>query len=62
MTYGALADDRMQIFAVARTGGAPRQVTHGDVNIMHPSVSPDGRFVAASRIPWRKELRLIKLR
>ena len=62
LLYGALADDRMQIFAVARTGGAPRQVTHGDVNIMHPSVSPDGRFVAASRIPWRKELRLIKLR
>lgn len=56
LLYSALADERMQIFAIARTGGAPRQLTHGDVNMMHPSVSPDGRLVAASRIPWRKEL------
>jgi Tol biopolymer transport system component len=56
LLYGALANDRMQIFAIARTGGVPRQLTHGDVNMMHPSVSPDGRLVAASRIPWRKEL------
>ncbi len=55
--YGALADDRMQIFAIPRTGGTPRQVTHDAANVMHPSVSPDGRHVAASRIPWRKELR-----
>jgi len=55
--YGALAGDRMQLFALALSGGAPRQLTHDDANVMHPSVSPDGRFVAASRIPWRKELR-----
>jgi hypothetical protein len=57
LLYGALADDRMQIFAIARAGGAPRQLTHDAANMMHPSVSPDGRFVAASRIPWHKELR-----
>ena len=62
LLYGALADDRMQIFAVARTGGMPRQLTHGNVNIMHPSVSPGGRLVAASRIPWHKELWHMKLR
>jgi Tol biopolymer transport system component len=56
LLYSGLADDRMQIFAIARTGGTPRQLTHGDVNMMHPSVSPDGRLVAASKIPWRKEL------
>jgi Tol biopolymer transport system component len=56
LLYSALADDRMQIFAIARSGGAPRQLTHGDVNMMHPSVSPDGHLVAASRIPWHKEL------
>ena len=60
--YGALAADRMQIFAIARTGGPARQLTHSEVNIMHPSVSPDGHLVAASRIPWRKELRRMKLR
>jgi Tol biopolymer transport system component len=59
--YSALADDRMQIFAVARNGGAPRQLTRGDVNMMHPSVSPDGHWIAASRIPWRKELWRMKL-
>jgi NAD(P)H dehydrogenase (quinone) len=61
LLYGALAQDRMQIFAIARTGGVPRQLTHGDVNMMHPSVSPSGLLVAASRIPWRKELWRMKL-
>ena len=51
----------MQIFAVARDGGAPRQLTRGDVNMLHPSVSPDGRWIAASRIPWHKELWRMKL-
>jgi sugar lactone lactonase YvrE len=62
LLYGALADDRMQILAIPRGGGAARQLTRGDVNMMHPSVSPDGRLVAASRIAWRKELRRTKLR
>jgi Tol biopolymer transport system component len=53
--YGALADDRMQIFSIPRSGGSARQLTRGDVNLMHPSVAPDGR-IAASRIPWHKEL------
>ena len=57
LLYGALTEGRMQIFAVARAGGAPRQLTHDAANMMHPSVSPNGRFVAASRIPWHKELR-----
>jgi Tol biopolymer transport system component len=51
----------MQIFAISRNGGAPRQITHSVVNLMHPSVSPDGRLVAASEIPWHKELWRIKL-
>ncbi len=62
LLYSALIDDRMQIFAIPRTGGTPRQLTHGDVNMMHPSVSPDGRLVAASRIPWHKELWRLPLR
>ena len=63
LLYGAMAaDDRMQIFAIAAAGGAPRQITHADANMLHPSVSPDGRFVAVSRIPWHKELRRMPLR
>ena len=61
LLYSALADDRMQIFAISRNGGTPRQITRGDVNLMHPSVSPDGRLVAASKVPWHKELWRIKL-
>jgi WD40-like Beta Propeller Repeat len=61
LLYGALVEDRMQIFAIPRAGGAAHQLTQGDVNMMHPSVSPDGRLVAASRIAWRKELRRMKL-
>jgi hypothetical protein len=56
--YSAIVGGRMQLFAISRTGGAPVQITSDSAaNIMHPSVSPDGRFIAASRIPWRKELR-----
>ena len=64
LLYSALApgDDRMQVFAVDSGGGTPRQLTHGDVNLMHQSVSPNGRLVAASRIPWNKELRRASLR
>jgi Tol biopolymer transport system component len=62
LLFGALADDRMQIFAISRSGGSARQLTHDAVNLMHPSVSPDGRLVAASRLPWRKELRRSALR
>lgn len=61
LLYSALDDDRMQIFAIARAGGAPRRITHDAANMMHPSVSADGRFVAASRIPWHKELRRMPL-
>jgi Tol biopolymer transport system component len=62
LLFGALADDRMQIFAIPRNGGTARQLTRDAANVMHPSVSPDGRLVAASRIPWRKELRRMALR
>jgi len=64
LLYSALAaaDDRIHVFAIDSGGGTPRQLTHGDVNMMHPSVSPNGRLVAASRIPWHKELRRARLR
>src|SRR5262245_9203399 len=58
----ASGDDRMHVFEIDSAGRPPRQVPHGDVNMMHPSVSPNGRLVAASRIPWNKELRRARLR
>jgi Tol biopolymer transport system component len=62
LVYAAVAADHMELFSIGSSGGTPLQLTHGAVNVMHPHVSPDGRFVAASRVPWRKELRRLQLR
>lgn len=48
--YSALVDGHQQLFSVPRTGGEPQQLTSDPENLFHPQVSPDGRWVAASRI------------
>lgn len=61
LVYGALSGGRMQLFSVPRAGGTPRQLTQDDVGLLHPQVSPDGRWIAATR-PYRsKELRRRRL-
>lgn len=59
--YGALAGERMQIFAVPHSGGAPRQLTNDPANLMHPQVSPDGRWIACTRMSQSKEIRRLRL-
>jgi len=54
--YSALAGDGLQLFAVPRTGGAPQQLTHDSGNLMHPRVSPDGRWIACTRIVQSKQI------
>jgi Tol biopolymer transport system component len=59
--YGALDNGRMQIFSIARSGGAPMKLTSDPAGLMHPRVSPDGKWVAATRHDahtelWRKKL------
>jgi TolB protein len=61
LVYSALADDRLQLFEVARAGGTPRRITSGAASYLHPSVSPDGRWIAATKLDQRKELRRIAL-
>jgi len=61
LVYSGLADGWMQLFVVPRTGGAPKQLSHDSGNLMHPHVSPDGRWIACTRIVqsqqvWRQEL------
>ncbi len=56
LVYGALAGDRMQLFAVPASGGAPRQLTGGRSNHLHPQVSPDGRWIACTRLDQVKLL------
>ena len=54
--YSGLAGDRLQLFSVLRSGGAPRQLTHDSGNLMHPRVSPDGRLIACTRIVQSKQI------
>jgi sugar lactone lactonase YvrE len=56
LIYSALAADRLQLFAVPRAGGGPRQLTHDSGNLMHPRVSPDGRWIACTRLVQSKQI------
>jgi len=59
--YGALVGDVMQIFAIPRSGGPARQITHGPKSLFLPHVSYDGKWIAATQLVWSKELRRAKL-
>ncbi len=56
LVYSALVDGHQQLFAVPRSGGEPRQLTHDAANLFHPQVSPDGRWIAATRIRHTKRI------
>lgn len=60
IVYSALAGRTMQLFAIS-PGGTPRQISHADGNLLHPRVSPDGKWIACTRIVqsqqiWRRAL------
>ncbi len=57
IVYGALAGDRIQVFRIARTGGPPVPLTRDAASVLHPQVSPDGRWIAATRLIHEKALR-----
>ncbi len=61
LVYSALADGHMQLFSISREGGEPRRLTDESASMLHPSVSPDGRWVAATRLEQRKEVRRLPL-
>jgi dipeptidyl aminopeptidase/acylaminoacyl peptidase len=54
--FSGLEKGRMQIFAIPRSGGNPRLISRDSATLILPQVSPDGRWVAASRIEFRKEI------
>jgi Tol biopolymer transport system component len=56
IVYAGLAGDRLQIFSVQRAGGVPVQLTHDSGNLMHPRVSPNGRWIACTRIVQSKQI------
>jgi len=56
IVFSALVEDRMQLFAIARSGGEPRQLTHDSGSVLLPQVSPDGEWITATRISLDREL------
>jgi ketosteroid isomerase-like protein len=59
--YAAIVDGRMQLFSIPAAGGTPKQLTHDEWSVLHPTVSPDGRLVAATRIRNRKAITRLRL-
>jgi Tol biopolymer transport system component len=56
IVYAALDGDRMQILTIPRSGGAPRTLTRDSSHLFMPQVSPDGRWIAVSRLETTKEI------
>ena len=61
IVYAASGENRYQLFALPRKGGEPKQLTHDTANLLHPQVSPDGRWIAATRIQWTKRVLRVPL-
>jgi Tol biopolymer transport system component len=51
----------MQIYSVARDGGAQRKLTDGTGNILNPMVSPDGKWIACSHLETTETVLRTKL-
>lgn len=63
LIFAALAGETMQLFAMPRQGAAAaEQLTRDSLSLIHPQVSPDGRWIAATRVYRGKELRRVRLR
>ena len=56
IVFSALARDGVQLFAVPRAGGPLVQLTHDSGNLMHPRVSPDGKWIACTRLVQSKQI------
>jgi Tol biopolymer transport system component len=56
LVYAALTGGRMQLFAIPAAGGAPQQLTEDASSLFTPCASPNGRFIAATRISHRRDL------
>jgi hypothetical protein len=54
--FAGLAGDRLQIFSERRSGGKALPLTSDSGNLMHPRVSPDGRWIACTRIIQSKQI------
>jgi Tol biopolymer transport system component len=56
IVYSALANGRLQLFAIPSLGGVPRQLTRDSGNLLHPKLSPDGKWIACTRVVQSKQI------
>lgn len=56
IVYSARSEGRFQLFGVSRSGGVPKRLSDDSGNLLQPQVSPDGRWIAATRIEFTREL------
>lgn len=56
IVYAARFDGRYQIFSVPRAGGTPQKKSEDSGQLLQPQVSPDGRWIAVTRIELTREL------
>jgi len=59
--FAALWENHMQLFSIPSSGGKPNRISSDYGNLMHPQVSPDGQWIASTRMDQVKELRRLKL-
>ena len=62
IVYSALVGGKMQLFLIPRFGGEPQQLTAEPANVLHAQISPDGLWIAATRLSQKKEIRRLPLR
>jgi len=56
IVYAAPMDGRYRLYGVSRAGGRAWLVAEDEANLLHPQVSPDGRWVAASRMVHERRI------
>lgn len=61
LVYAALVDRHVQIVSIPAQAGTPKPLTHDSANLLHPRVSPDGRWIAVTRLLVTKEIWRMKL-
>jgi Tol biopolymer transport system component len=56
IVFSALSEGRLQMFGIPSIGGTPVKLTHDSANLLHPKVSPDGRWIACTRLTQSKQV------
>jgi len=56
IVYSALAGDHPQLFVIPYFGGAARQLSQDSAGLFHPRISPDGKWIACTRIVQSKQV------